>query len=436
MSAEHRPAVSRGVAGWTLFVLFAVNVLNVADRTLLGVVTEPVRLELRLTDTQMSLANGFLFVLFNLVGGLVIARFIDRGNRKRILALGVIGWSLATAATGLAQDFLTLSIARVAVGIGEATAFPAAMSLIPDLYRQTARGRAISIFQASTVVGVIGGTIAAGLLAAALGWRAMFQICGVAGIGVAILLLATVREPARDGIQQDESGSWLADFVAGARRILSQPGFLTLALCFGVSGMMVAVLGVWGPAFLQRTHGLSLAEVGLAIGPAVGLGGVTGMLVSGVWADRRAARHGHPAAMLRIPLLTLPLSVPFVAGFVLAPTLALTMLSAAAMNFLVSCAYTPCVNYAVTTGDPADRGLVSSLLLASSGLIGTGLAPFIVGVLSDLLTPAFGAEGLRYALLSMIPTPLIATGLIWRTIRLAQPADGNPQSFSKEAHHA
>jgi MFS family permease len=428
--------ISRGAAGWTLFVLFAVNVLNVGDRTLLGVVTEPVRLELQLTDTQMSLANGFLFVLFNLVGGLVIARFIDRGNRTRILALGVIAWSLATAATGLAQDFLTLSIARVAVGIGEATAFPAAMSLIPDLYQQTARGRAISIFQASTIVGVIGGTIAAGLLAAALGWRAMFQICGMAGIGLAILLLATVREPARDGIQRGESRSWLADFGAGARRILSQPGFLTLALCFGVSGMMVAVLGVWGPAFLQRSHGLSLAEVGLAIGPAVGLGGVTGMLVSGAWADRRVARLGHPAAMLRIPLLTLPLSVPFVAGFVMAPTLALTMLSAAAMNFLVSCAYTPCVNYAVTTVDPADRGLVSSLLLASSGLIGTGLAPFIVGVLSDLLTPAFGAEGLRYALLAMIPTPLIATALIWRTVRLAQPPNDDPTAFSKEAHHA
>jgi MFS family permease len=285
-------------------------------------------------------------------------------------------------------------------------------------------------------VGVIGGTIAAGLLAAALGWRAMFQICGVAGIGIAVLLLATVREPARERVQQETGDSWLADFLAGARRILGRPGFLTLALCFGVSGMMVAVLGAWGPAFLQRSHGLSLAEVGLAIGPAVGLGGVTGMLVSGVWADRLIARRGYPAAMLRIPLLALPLSVPFVAGFVMAPTLALAMLSAAAMNFLVSCAYTPCVNYAVTTVDPADRGLVSSLLLAASGLIGTGLAPFIVGALSDLLTPGFGAEGLRYALLSMIPTPLIATGLIWRTIHLARPADGQPHVFSKEVHHA
>lgn len=415
-------AASRATAGWALFVLFLVNVMNVGDRTLLGVVTEPVRKELALSDTQMALANGFLFVLFNLVGGLVIARFVDRGNRKRILAFGVVVWSLATAATGLAQDFLTLSLARVAVGIGEATVFPAAMSMIPDLYRETTRSRAIAIFQSSTVVGVIGGTIAAGLLAASLGWRTMFQICGLVGIGVALLLLLTVREPVRTEVSQHGAGHWLADFVAGARRILAQPGFPALALCFGTSGMMVAVLGAWGPAFLQRSHGLPLAQVGLAIGPAVGLGGVAGMLVSGVWADRLIARHGHPSAVLRVPLVTLPLSVPFLAGFVAAPTLALTMVSAAAMNFLLSCAYAPCVSYAVTTVDPADRGLVSSIMLAAAGFIGTGLAPFIVGALSDWLTPTLGSEALRYALISMIPTPLIATLFVWFTVKRARPS--------------
>lgn len=419
--AGERSEPSPRAAGWALFVLFLVNVMNVGDRTLLGVVTEPVRKELLLSDTEMSLANGFLFVLFNLVGGLVIARFVDRGNRKRILAFGLIAWSLATAATGLAHDFLTLSLARIAVGIGEATAFPAAMSLIPDLYRQTARGRAIAIFQSSTIVGVIGGTIAAGILAASLGWRTMFQICGVAGIAVALLLLASVREPARGDVSEHAVGSWFGDFLAGARRILSQPGFPTLALCFGTSGMMVAVLGAWGPAFLQRSHDLPLAQVGLAIGPAVGLGGVGGMLASGFWADRLMARRGDPSAVLRVPIMALPLSVPFLAGFVTAPTLALTMACAAMMNFLLSCAFIPCVNYAVTTVDPADRGLVSSIMLAASGLIGTGLGPFIVGALSDLLTPTFGSEGLRYALLSMIPTPLIAAAFIWFTIKLARP---------------
>ena len=418
MTAAAKP-VSRGAACWTLFVLLLANAFNVGDRTLLGVVTEPVRLELDLSDTQMSLANGFLFVLFNLAGGLVIARFVDRGNRKRILALGLAGWSLATAATGLAQDFFTLSLARIGVGIGEATAFPAAMSLIPDLFSPSARGKAIGVFQSSTLIGVIGGTILAGVLAALHGWRSMFEICGAAGVVLAGVLLLTVREPHRELAAEATALPWARDLRDGLKRILGQPGFCAMALAFGVSGMMVAVLGAWGPAFLQRSHEVPLAQVGVVIGPAVGIGGIAGMLVSGALADRLAARHGDSLAMLRVPLVALPLSVPFLAGFVTMPTIGLTMLSAAMMNFLVSCVYAPCVSYAVGNVAAGDRGLVSSVMLAAAGLVGSGLGPFIVGVASDALTPIYGGEGLRYAIAAMIPTPAIAFALLWLAVRQA-----------------
>jgi len=172
--SDDAPSVSRATALWALCLLFVANVLNTGDRALLGVVTEQVRGELSLSDTQMSLANGLFFTVFNLVGGLFLSRLIDRGNRTRILALGIAGWSIATAATGLATDFAPLAIARIGVGIGEATAFPAAMSLIPDLFRTQARGRAVAVFQSSVFIGIVGGTIAAGVLAAAIGWRAMF----------------------------------------------------------------------------------------------------------------------------------------------------------------------------------------------------------------------------------------------------------------------
>ena len=418
MTAAPKP-LSTGAACWTLFVLFLANAFNVGDRTLLGVVTEPVRLELDLSDTQMSLANGFLFVLFNLAGGLVIARFVDRGNRKRILALGLAGWSLATAATGLAQDFFTLSLARIGVGIGEATAFPAAMSLIPDLFSPSARGKAIGVFQSSTLIGVIGGTILAGVLAALHGWRSMFEICGAAGVVLAGVLLLTVREPHRELAAEATALPWARDLRDGLKRILGQPGFCAMALAFGVSGMMVAVLGAWGPAFLQRSHEVPLAQVGVVIGPAVGIGGIAGMLVSGALADRLAARHGDSLAMLRVPLVALPLSVPFLAGFVTMPTIGLTMLSAAMMNFLVSCTYAPCVSYAVANVAAGDRGLVSSVMLAAAGLVGSGLGPFIVGVASDALTPIYGGEGLRYAIAAMIPTPAIAFALLWLAVRQA-----------------
>jgi MFS family permease len=413
-----------GRASWALALLFLSNAFNIGDRTLLGVVTEPIRLELHLSDTEISLTNGFMFVLFNLVAGIFVARLVDRGNRVRILALGIACWSLATAATGLAQGFASLSLARIGVGVGEATGFPAALSLIPDLFRPQVRGRAVAVFQSSTFLGVVGGTILAGVLAAILGWRAMFGICGVAGVALATIMLLSVREPEREAGGSAEAAAlpYWSDLGAGCRRVLRMAGFPALAIGFGTSAMIGSVLAAWGPAFLQRSHGVPLAEVGVVIGPAVGLGGITGTLLSGVLADRALARRGLASDMLLVSLWTVPFAAPFVAGFVTAPTVGLTMLSAAAMNFLLSCAVAPCLNYAVTRANPQDRGLTSTRMLGATGLIGGGLGPFLVGVLSDFLQPSLGAESLHYALGLMIASPLLATlfiALAWRQARRA-----------------
>lgn len=419
MSAN-RGLASPLTAGWALFLLFLANVLNVGDRMLLGVVTEPVRIDLALSDTQMALANGLLFVLFNLVAGLFIARLVDRGNRVRILVLGIAGWSLATAATGLAQDFTALALARLGVGIGEATAFPAVMSLIPDLFRPRVRGTAIGVFQSSSFIGIVGGTVIAGVLAASMGWRPMFMVCGAAGVVLAILVSLTVREPDREErVDRTADDKWLAGMAAGLRRVIAVPGFVPLAIGFGISAMMGAVLGAWGPAFLQRSHGVPLREVGIVIGPAVGIGGLAGTLLSGAIADWLVRRRGSVTAALWLPLVALPLAAPFMAGFVFAPTLLATMLCAAMMNVLLSCAFVPCINYAVVRAGAGERALVSTVMLASSGLIGGALGPYVVGALSDVLTPQMGSEGLRYALSAMIASPLLAAAFLFAAIRQA-----------------
>lgn len=420
MTHDRQP-VSPFVAGWMLCLLFFANMLNVGDRMLLGVVTEPVRHDLALSDTQMALANGLLFVLFNLIAGLFIARLVDRGNRVRILTIGIALWSIATAATGLARNFPELAAARLAAGVGEATAFPAVMSLIPDLFRPQVRGTAIGVFQSSSFVGIVGGTVLAGVVAAALGWRPMFVVCGVAGIILAAIVVLTVREPAREEPSDpaDDAERWLAGLAAGLRRVVVISGFAPLALGFGISAMMGAVLGAWGPAFLQRSHGVPLREVGIVIGPAVGIGGLIGTLVSGAIADRLVRKHGSMSAMLRLPLVALPLAAPFMAGFIFSPTVLATMLCAAGMNFLLSCAFVPCINYAVVRAGAGDRALVSTVMLAASGLIGGALGPLIVGALSDSLTPQLGAEGLRYALSAMIASPLLAAAFLWAAFRRA-----------------
>lgn len=417
------PAVSKGAANWALAVLFLANIFNQGDRILFGTVVDPIGRELQIGDTQMSLASGLLFVLFNLVGGVFIARFVDRGNRVRILAIGVAGWSLATAATGLAQDFTTLALARVATGIGEATAFPAAMSLIPDLFRREARGKAVAIFQSSSFIGIVGGTIIGGVLAASIGWRNMFVYCGLAGLSVTAVLLLSVREPARtDDAADHVPAAYWADLWGGCRRTLALPGFPELLVGFGLASMMTFVLAAWGPTFLLRSHAVPLAQVGIVIGPAVGLGGITGTLFSGFLADRMVARRGMVSDMLKVPMFAVPLALPFMAGFVFMPTLAGAMACAAVMNFLLSCALPPAISFAVQSVSSRDRGIVSTIMLAASGLIGGALGPFIVGGLSDLLEPRFGTDALRFAISSMLvslPLGTLLLFLAWR--RAARP---------------
>lgn len=403
---------------WALAVLFLTNVFNQGDRMLFGVVADPIRRELQLSDTELSLASGLFFVLFNLIGGLFIARFIDRGNRVRILALGVVVWSMATAATGLAHDFPQLTLARIMVGIGEATAFPAAMSLIPDLFRLGARGRAVSIYQSSSFVGIVGGTVIAGILAASMGWRSMFMVCGLAGIGVAMLLLFTVAEPPRDASSANPQRlAYWDDFTTGAWRIVTQPGFWPLSIGLGFALMMGAVLGAWGPAFLLRSHQVPLAQVGLVIGPPVGLGGIVGTIASGFLADWIIRRRGRRADMLLIPLVAVPLSLPFMVGFIFTPVLGTAMICAAAMNVLLSAAVPPTMNYAINAAAPSDRGLTSTVVLIVMGLVGGALGPFVVGSLSDHLSADLGGEALRYSLSSMLVTPIVATLLLAVTFR-------------------
>ena len=411
--SEDGPSVSRRTAVWSLLLLFLANVLNTGDRGLLGVVTEPVRVELLLSDTQMSLANGLFFTVFNLVGGLFLSRLIDRGNRMRILAFGIAGWSIATAATGLATGFATLAIARIGVGIGEATAFPAAMSLIPDLFRAQSRGRAVAVFQSAVFIGIVGGTVAAGVLAAAIGWRAMFFWAGGVGVALALVMLVTGTEPARgkDAKPAAPAGTF-ADLAQGLLRLWHAPGLAWLVIGYGIAGMLTAVLSAWGPAFLQRSHGVPLAQVGVVIGPAVGLGGIAGTLVAGFLADAVGRRSGSARATLWIPIVTMPLSVPCVLGFAFLPSLTATMTSAAVMNFLLACAIIPSINFAVGTASPGDRGLTATVMLAASGLIGGTLGPFIVGVLSDYLKPTIGMESLRYGVAMMAAAPLVGTAFI------------------------
>jgi MFS family permease len=401
-------------ATWTLVLLLLVNIVNYADRALLGIVVEPIRKELLLNDTEISIISGFAFSVFFLLAGIAIARWVDRGDRRLILALGVIIWSAATAATGYAQGFYTLSLCRMFVGIGEAVVFPVAMSLLADLYPGPKLSRSVSIFQASIGVGVMIGSILAGVLAAKFGWRSMFEIFGAAGVALVLLIGTTMRATPRvvDTQQAADGG-----IVSAIRKILGVPGMSWLALGYGTSNMMLACLPVWAPTFLFRSHNVELAKMGALVGPPAVIGGIVGGVLSGILASRLIQRSGNQWAGMIVPIIALPLAIPAFALFLFAPTLPLVLVGIALMNFMLASSLGPCVALAVSLVRPNQRGVTSTLMLIVQNILAFALGPLLIGVVSDMIAPTLGKESLRYALAMMLVAPLIASFMLWRAQR-------------------
>ena len=412
MDADVAPPRSALVAGYGLTLLFFANLFNYADRTLLGIVVEPVRRELQLNDTQIGIVSGFAFSLFYLIAGVAIARWVDRGNRPLILALGVGLWSAATAATSMTHGFISLGLCRMLIGVGEATVFPVALSLLADLYPGPRLPRSVSIFQSSAGVGVMVGSVLAGLFAAALGWRTMFVLFGVVGFVLVLLITFTMQRTARTTIAGPQSQTH-GGLLAAMRAIISVPGLGLLALGYAASNMMFACLPTWAPTFLLRSHGVTLSQVGAVVGPPAVIGGLAGTILSGILATRLIRRSGDPWAGLIVPITALPLAVPAFALFLFAPSLPMVMIGIAVMNFMLSSSLGPCVALAVTLVPPTRRGLTSTLLLIVQTLIAFALAPLIVGIASDALAPVYGEQALRHALALILAAPLAASLLLW-----------------------
>ena len=405
------PSLQRSgpAAAYALALLLFANVFNYADRALLGIVVEPIRKELNLNDTEISIISGLAFSLFFLIAGIAIARWVDRGNRRLILVLGIAIWSLATAATGYANGFISLSASRMLVGIGEATVFPVALSLIADLYPGPRLTRTVSIFQASSGVGILVGSVLAGILAAAYGWRTMFYYFGAAGLALMLLIALTMQPTPRtsEGTSEPDGGLWKA-----IRTVLAVPGIPWLAAGYGASNMVLASLPIWSPAFLLRSHGVKLAEIGALVGPPAVLGGIAGGIFAGLVASRLIRRSGNKYAGLIVPIVALPLAIPAYATFLFAPTLPVVIVAIGIMNFLLSSGLGPCVALAVSLVPSTRRGVTSTVMLIVQNLLAFAIGPLIIGIASDAMKPQLGEEALRYALAVMLIAPLAASLLL------------------------
>jgi MFS family permease len=383
-----REAPNEAYGFYVVGVLMVAYMFSFIDRTLLSLVIDPIRKDLGLTETQISLLVGFAFAAFYTLLGLPFGRWVDTRGRRNLIAIGIALWSVATVFCGLATSFWRLFFARMAVGVGEATLSPAAYSIIPDYFTPKRLGFAMGVYSCGVTLGgglamLVGGLVVqwattaqpvlpvVGQVAA---WKIPFLVVGIPGLIVALVVLTTVREPPR---RLEKGGA-----ASTAPKISEVVGYLWshkrvfAPLFAGFAAIVIAgyAFNVWGPAYFMRVHGYTPAGVGVIYGIGFALFGTLGVLSGGAISDRLAAK-GALDAPIRVSLWSAVIQAPLFVGAYLAPApLAAAALFIVALFF--GSIYGGLQAAAIQALTPNRmRGQVAALYLTTANMIGLGFAP-------------------------------------------------------------
>ena len=402
---------------WTVLVMLTlVYTFNFIDRQILVILQEPIKADLGLSDAQLGLLSGFSFALVYVTAGIPIAWLADRANRRNIVAASLAFWSLMTAMSGLVQNYGQLLVARLGVGVGEAGGTPPAHSMISDYFPPSSRGTALSFYSMGIYIGVLFGFAAGGWIAENFGWRNAFFVIGIPGILYAFAVLWVVKEPKRGHFDPAGAGapaqSSLSETMAGLRR---RPTFWYLSVGCAFSAFVSYGNGNFMPSFLMRNHGLSLTEVGVILGLISGLSGATGTFLGGYMADRLATRDMR--WYLWIPILG-GLSAMIPAYYTLLGENTTFIVAAMIPSQILSALYLgPCIATCHNLVSPGMRAMASAILYFVLNLIGLGLGPLTVGILSDFYAEPFGDDNLRYAMASVLSIGFLGVYFLWMGTR-------------------
>ena len=394
---------------WTLLLLLFVYTMSFTDRQIIGILIEPIKREFQVSDTAMGLLTGLTFALFYSLLGIPFARYADRANRRNFVALCCGAWSVFTMLCGMATGYWTLALARIGVAVGEAGGTPPSLSMVADHYPPAKRARAMSVFMLGPQLGILFGLALGGWIAHHYGWRQAFIWIAMPGVVACVLLRFTAVEPKRGAWETTAAAPGAAPSEP-ARQVFSDlwqsPAFTRLTLAGLVLGFAGYGIGIWTPAFLVRSHGLTLQSAGAVMGILGGLSAVLGSLISGWLCDALTRRH--PGWRLGVPVLGCMLALPFGLAFYLMPAGDAWQLGGLAIPrsivwyvlFAMSTVWWMAPVYAALSDIvPAHRRATANAIFnLGLTMIGGGLGPLLIGMLSDVLTPRFDNEALRWAL--------------------------------------
>ncbi|HWN99117.1 MAG TPA: MFS transporter [Blastocatellia bacterium] len=398
---------SKTKAGYALWVLFGINMMNFFDRQILAAVTEPIRMEWHLNDSALGWLNT-AFVLLYAAVGVPLGRLSDRWLRTRILSIGVTVWSLFTAASGVAWNYWSLFAVRLGVGVGEASCAPAANSLIGDLFPPQKRARAISVFMLGLPIGIFLSNLSSGIIAKTYGWRVTFFIACIPGLILAALALR-IREPHRGGAedhnivghQQEGSPYW---------RVLRIPTIWWIILSGALHNFNAYAVNAFLPAFLGRYHGMDLRQANTIAAIVLGAVGVAGLLGGGWAADK--LRKTRPNGRMLLATAALFVSTPLVYLALDRPKGDLVgfMLLMGSGWMLIYVYYATVYAAIQDVIEPSLRATAMALYFFAMYVLGGSFGTSILGMLSDhyakaamtaagasAMSEAFRAEGLHSA---------------------------------------
>ncbi|HEY1612986.1 MAG TPA: MFS transporter [Rhizomicrobium sp.] len=411
---KESPAAGRSPT-FVLVILTLVYVLNYLDRQILGILSGPIKLEFHLNNTEIGLLNGTAFGLIYATLGIPIAFLAERVNRRNVVAASLVTFSVMTILCGYAANFWQLFLARFGTGIGEAGTSPSVSAILADLYPREKRASALAFYFAGLNIGLLLGFFGGGLIGEYYGWRHAFLAAGIPGLALFVVLLLTVKEPARGQVDGIADRGDTPGLVETAGFLWRQRAFCWYALGTSMSSFGGYAGLAFIPIFLMTTHHMKLHAVGLALSILTGVFGAIGTYLGGAVSDGLGKRD-----------MRWNMYVPIIATFCTVPVLPVLFLSNNIVWVLAALAV-PSLTGAAYIGPAAAltqaivplrmRVRAGAILLFVLNIIGLAMAAPIVGALSDLLEPSLGPDALRWALMISIVTGLAGAFCYWRASR-------------------
>jgi MFS family permease len=404
-----------------VLILTATAILSYTDRQVLSLLVDPLRADLHISDTQVSLLLGTAFALVYGVAGVPLGWLADRVSRRGLIAAGVLVWSLGTISCGLSHGFGQIMASRILVGLGEAALSPAAIALISDGFPPQRRGAAVGLFLSGIAVGVgvsilIGGAVLRvvelGLLSATplhvlATWRLVLLLTGAPGL-VWVLVILTIHEPRRRASRaMGETSAAIPEPSPLANWRRAAPVFVVLAL----ASLVDNAVGAWAPSLLIRSFAMNAARVGLELGLFLAIGYGGGVLAGGVLADWAGARGGWRAKLwvcLAASLVILPLSL-----LISSSSVAWVLVGVPAYFALSGVVTAAGFSALLDITPPQSRALAMSVSFFLNVAIGAGAGPTLVALAADHIFPSSGL-GPAITLTVAAGYGLTALAAVWR----------------------